>query len=110
MEIFSLQDMIRGWFVGNFDPSVIKTDLVEVGVKHYKKDDYEDKHYHKIATEITVIIEGKVQMGNKIYTKNDIIVIYPKESTDFKALEDTITVVVKIPGANEDKYIGEIND
>ncbi|MBT0819859.1 hypothetical protein KJQ67_01295 [Campylobacter lari] len=110
MEVFSLQDMIRGWFVGNFDPSVIKTDLVEVGVKHYKKDDYEDKHYHKIATEITVIIEGKVQMGNKIYTKNDIIVIYPKESTDFKALEDTITVVVKIPGANEDKYIGEIND
>ncbi len=110
MEVFSLQDMIRGWFVGNFDPSVIKTDLVEVGVKHYKKDDYENKHYHKIATEITVIIEGKVQMGNKIYTKNDIIVIYPKESTDFKALEDTITVVVKIPGANEDKYIGEIND
>lgn len=110
MEVFSLQDMIRGWFVGNFDPSAIKTDLVEVGVKHYKKDDYEDKHYHKIATEITVIIEGKVQMGNKIYTKNDIIVIYPKESTDFRALEDTITVVVKIPGANEDKYIGEIND
>ncbi|EGG0462163.1 hypothetical protein IDR50_000656 [Campylobacter lari] len=110
MEIFGLQDMIRGWFVGNFDPSVVKTDLVEVGVKSYKKDDYEDKHYHKIATEITVIIEGKVQMGSKIYAKNDIIVIYPKESTDFKALEDTITVVVKIPGANEDKYMGEIND
>ncbi|EAI7268453.1 TPA: hypothetical protein ACH5II_000563 [Campylobacter lari] len=110
MKIFNLQDMIRGWFLGDFNPSVLKTKSVEVGVKRYKKDDYEDKHYHKIATEITVIIEGKVQMGNKIYTKNDIIVIHPKESTDFKALEDTITVVVKIPGANEDKYMGEIND
>ncbi|EAL7864938.1 hypothetical protein MWJ18_001571 [Campylobacter lari] len=110
MEIFNLQSMIRGWFVGNFNPSVIKTNLIEVGIKRYKKDDYEDKHYHKIATEITVIVEGKVQMSGKMYTKNDIIVIHPKESTDFKALEDTTTVVVKIPGVNDDKYMGEIND
>lgn len=110
MNIFNLKDMVRGWFIGNFNPSVLKTNAMEVGIKRYKKDDYENKHYHKIATEITVIIEGLVQMNDKIYKKDDIVVINPNESSDFKALTDTITVVVKFPGANNDKYIGDIND
>jgi len=29
------------------------------------------------------------------------------ESTDFKVLEDASTVVVKLPGATNDKYLGE---
>lgn len=108
MQIFKLNDMIRGWFVGNFDPSVFKTGDVEVGVKEYKKGDYEERHHHKIATEITVIINGKVRMNDKIYQKGDIIVIKPGESTDFLALENSTNVVVKLPGANNDKYLGEI--
>ena len=107
MKIAKLEDMVKGWFVGNFEPTLIKTNDVEVAVKEYKKGDYEEKHYHKIATEITVIVSGKVQMNGNIYNKGDIIVIEPNESTDFKALEDTICTVVKYPGANNDKYLGE---
>jgi len=105
MKVAKLEDMVKGWFVGNFDPTIIKTNDVEVAVKEYKKGDYEEKHYHKIATEITVIVSGKVRMNGIEYSKGDIIVIEPNEATDFKALEDTINVVVKFPGANEDKYI-----
>lgn len=104
---YKLDEMIRGWFVGNFDPSVFKTNDVEVGVKEYKKGDTEEKHHHKIATEITVIISGKVRMNDKIYSKGDIVMIYPGEATDFEALEDTTNVVVKLPGVNNDKYLGE---
>lgn len=107
MNNFKLDDMVRGWFVGNFNPSVFKTNDVEVGIKEYKKGDYEEKHHHKIATEITVIISGEAKMNDKIYHKGDIIVIKPNESTDFLALKDTISVVVKLPGANNDKYLGE---
>ncbi|GIU68974.1 MAG: hypothetical protein KatS3mg002_0210 [Candidatus Woesearchaeota archaeon] len=71
------------------------------------KGDSEAAHYHKIATEYTVITKGKVKMNGKIYEKDDIIVIEPNEVTDFLALEDTTTVVVKIPGANNDKYLVE---
>ena len=99
--------MIRGWFVGNFEPSVFKTHEIEEGVKEYKKGDIEEKHHHKIATEITAIIRGKVRMNGVTYSKGDIVMIYPEEATDFEALEDTISVVVKIPGANNDKYLGE---
>ena len=107
MRCEKLNDMVRGWFVGNFEPSLYKTNDVEVGVKEYKKGDYEEWHYHKIATEITVIVSGCVQMNDKKYSKGDVIVIEPGEGTDFKALTDTVTAVVKLPGANNDKYVRE---
>lgn len=107
MKVAKLEDMVKGWFVGNFDPTLIKTNDVEVAVKEYKKGDYEEKHYHKIATEITVIVSGKVKMNGIEYSKGDIIVIEPNEATDFEALEDTVNTVVKFPGANDDKYLGE---
>ena len=44
------------------------------------------------------------------YKEDDIIVINPYESTDFEVLQDTTTVVVKHPGANDDKYLGDPND
>lgn len=102
---FNLKDFIRGWFIGNFNPSIIKTNDVEVGIKKYKAGDYEASHYHKVATEITVILSGEVEMNNQKYVADDIVVINPYEKTDFKCLTDVVTVVVKYPGANNDKYI-----
>lgn len=107
MKIDNLNSMIKGWFVGNFEPTLYKTNDVEVAVKEYIQGDAEERHYHKLATEITVIISGKVKMDGQIYKKGDIIVMEPFESTDFQALEDSVNVVVKIPGANNDKYIGD---
>lgn len=108
MKIAKLEDMIKGWFVGNFDPTLFRTNDVEVAVKSYNKGDYEAKHYHKIATELTVIISGRVRMNGVDYGKGDIIVMEPNEATDFECLEDnTQNVVVKIPGANNDKYLCE---
>ena len=49
-------------------------------------------------------------MNEKIYTTGDIIIIEPNESTDFLALTNTTNVVVKIPGTQNDKYLGDIND
>lgn len=106
MQTVKLSDMVRGWFVGNFEPTAYSTDAVEVGVKTYHKGDKEDRHYHKIATEITVILTGKVRMNNVEYGAGEILVIPPLESTDFEALEDCTTVVVKLPGASNDKYLG----
>lgn len=108
MKKYNLTDMTKGWFVGNFIPSVLSTNDAEVAIKRYNKGDFEQPHYHKIATEITVIVSGKVRMNNITYTPNDIIMIPPQEITDFECLEDnTTTVVVKHPGANNDKYLVE---
>ena len=60
MKVDKLKNFTKGWVVGNFEPSLLKTDDFEVAVKYYKAGDYEEKHYHKVATEITIISEGSV--------------------------------------------------
>jgi quercetin dioxygenase-like cupin family protein len=105
MKTSKLEEMFKGWFVGDFEPTIIKTGSVEVAVKNYIKGDFEDEHYHKIATEITVVVSGKVKMNNIVYNKGDIVVMEPGEKTDFKALADTVCTVVKIPGVSNDKYL-----
>ena len=99
-----MENMIRGWFVGNFTPTICQTNDVEVAVKEYRKGDCEQAHYHKIAKEITVIVRGNVRMFGQEWKAGDIIVAEPGDITDFCALEDSINVVVKLPGANDDKY------
>ncbi len=105
MKTAHLEDMIRGWFVGNFEPTLYKTTDVEVAVKSYQAGDYEAKHMHKIATEISVVISGRVRMNGVEYGQGDIIVMEPGDATDFEALTEAVNVVVKLPGANNDKYI-----
>ncbi|KDA94729.1 hypothetical protein [Pantoea agglomerans] len=107
MQSTNLDQMVRGWFIGGFEPAVLKTTDVEVAVQHFKAGDKEARHYHKIATEITVIVKGRVVMNDQEYNEGAIIKINPGESTDFYAIEDTITTVVKLPGALNDKYLVE---
>jgi quercetin dioxygenase-like cupin family protein len=104
MRICSLEDMFRGWFIGSFTPTALVTNQVEVAVKKYKAGEYELPHYHKIGTEVTVIISGKVKMMNRILESGQIIIIEPGEITDFHAITDAVNVVVKIPGVTNDKY------
>ena len=99
--------MVKGWFVGNFEPTLYKTDAVEVAVKIYSAGDYEGRHYHKIATEITVVTKGTIRMNGAEYAAGDIVIMEPGESTDFYAVTAAENVVVKIPGASNDKYEGE---
>lgn len=105
MKKFNEKSLIKGWFVGDFDPTCLQTQNAEVALKRYKAGDKEDHHYHKIATEITFIVSGKVRMNGEIYGEGDIILIEPLESTDFEALTESINVVVKVPGAKNDKYM-----
>lgn len=105
MKTAKLGDMVKGWFVGGFEPSAFKTESCEVGIKHYKSGDREVAHYHKVATEITVLLCGSVIMRDKVWEAGDIIVLEPGDITAFEALTDATTVVVKLPGAFDDKYV-----
>ncbi|EPH6375124.1 cupin domain-containing protein [Vibrio alginolyticus] len=105
MDKYNISEFVRGWFVGGFEPTLYKTTDVEVAVQKFKKGDKEASHCHKIATEITMIVSGKARMKDCILEEGDLLRINPGEYTDFEALEDTITTVVKLPGALNDKYL-----
>jgi len=105
MKVSKLSDFFKGWVVGNFEPSLFKTDDFEVAVKSYKKGEYEPKHYHKVATEITIITKGRVVMNFEVYNEGDVIVMEPGEATDFRATNDVTTTVIKFPCVEGDKYL-----
>jgi quercetin dioxygenase-like cupin family protein len=100
--------MNKGWFIGDFDPSIVKTTGFEVAVKYYKAGDYEPTHTHRIAKEITVVVEGTVEMNGRTFRTGDIIEIQPNEATDFRSITDARTAVVKIPSVRNDKFMLEV--
>ena len=100
-----VKDFIGGWFIGDFNPVLHKTKDFEVAVKYYKKGDKEPRHFHKLANEYTVIVNGRVSMNGQVFDEGSIIIISKEESTDFEVLEDTATVVVKTKSIKGDKYI-----
>lgn len=104
MKVFRLDDMIGGWFVGDFMPVAHPATECEVACKRYHAGDRETAHVHRVATEITAIVSGRVRMNGVEYKVGDIIVLTPGEPTDFEALEDTVNVVVKLPSVKGDKY------
>jgi hypothetical protein len=100
----NLKDFKKGWFLGNFEPTLFDTDIFEVSVKRYLAGDKEDSHYHLIATEYTVIIEGIAKMNDMVVEKDEIVIVEPGTKVSFEALTDVCTVVVKTPSVKNDKY------
>lgn len=106
MKCARLEDMIKGWFIGAFEPVAFSSEACEVAVKHYLAGDREDFHHHRVATEITVVVRGTIRMMGKTWESGDILVLHPGEATDFHALTDCTNVVVKLPSVRGDKYPG----
>ena len=104
MDVRRIEDMVGGWFVGNFDPSVFRTHDFEVAYKVHHKGDSWGKHYHKRAIEINYLIRGRMQIQGKILTKGDIFTIFPYEISDPEFIEDCELIVVKLPSVIGDKY------
>jgi hypothetical protein len=96
--------MVKGWFVGDFEPCALRTASAEVAVKRYRQGEREAWHYHKVATEVTVVLDGVVEMNGVRHGAGTIVRIEPGEGTDFVAVTDVTTVVVKLPSVAGDKY------
>lgn len=109
MTLYDISQMKKGWFVGDFAPAIYQTSQFEVALKFYKAGDREGRHFHRKAHEITVVAKGKVKMNDQFLEAGQIVLISPGESTDFIAIEDTITFVLKWPSLPLDKYEGKLN-
>ena len=105
MKKYNIDNFKGGWFIGDFNPSLIKTKDFEIAIKYYKSGDEDDEHVHLLADEYTVIVKGQVIMNGEIFEEKDIIFIEKGEYVKFKVLKDTINVVIKIPSVIGDKII-----
>ena len=97
--------MKGGWFVGDFEPSAFRTKNFEVAFTKHTKGQQWETHFHKVATEITMVISGKIQINDQVFVSGDIFVIYPNEIAAPQFLEDSEVIVIKTPSDVNDKYI-----
>ena len=104
MKTYKLENMIKGWFVGDFEPSVLRTKDFEVAVLERKKGLERPMHYHKEAIEISVLIEGSARINGEEIRVGDIFVLEKNETVDAEFHEDSKIVVVKTPSVIGDKY------
>ena len=104
MKKFNLHNMHRGWFIGNFKPSVLKTKKFEVGyLKHFKNQKWPD-HVHKKTTEYNLLVRGEMVINNRKIKKGEIFVINKGEVCRVKFLKNCELVVVKVPSNPLDKF------
>ena len=106
VEIFQLENFVKGWFIGDFEPSILKNSGVELAVMHKTKGDVvNDFHYHENCIEINVLIKGKLNINNKLIQENEIFVFNKYVPSIYEFLEDCTFVVFKNKPSNSDKVI-----
>jgi quercetin dioxygenase-like cupin family protein len=105
MKVSKLTDMHRGWFIGNFEPSVLKTPQFEVGVLVHLKDEKWPAHFHKLGTEYNVLLSGSMKVCGVELVPGDIFLIEPYEIADPVFYEDCTILCVKVPSDTSDKYL-----
>lgn len=107
-----LNEMTRGWFVGNFEPSVYKTNDVEVSVRVLEQGYSEPAHFHRIATKIIVVLYGTISVFGKEWGIDDIIIMEPgkEDATSITALEDSKVLMILLPGVKNDKVYIDLED
>ena len=101
-----IEEFVKGWFIGNFQPVLFQTQDFEVAVKMFQAGEKEALHKQLIATEVTVVIDGEIQIGDSIFVKGDVITIHPGEFADFLSISDSSLVCVKFPSLPNDKVLG----
>lgn len=102
----NLNEFPKGWFLGNFEPSMLRNSDFEVAVKRMEAGTREPMHYQKEAVEFTVVISGKCILGGIECNPDDILQIDPWEAAEFEALEDCVLLAVKSPSLPADKVEG----
>ena len=104
MRKFNLQEMHRGWFIGDFLPSVLRTNLFEVGILRHHKGEEWPEHFHAEAVEYNVLINGSMTVNNNLIQEGEIFVLEKNENCKPIFHKDCIVLCVKVPSIPSDKH------
>ena len=103
MKTDHISNFTRGWFIGNFEPSILQTEDFEVAIITHKQDEEIPKHFHPVATEYNVMLSGRMWVNGRNLTKGDMFSFEPDEICNVQVLEDSEVLCVKVPSIQGDK-------
>ena len=96
--------MHRGWIIGDFEPSILRTKEFEVAILFHPKGEEWPAHYHAQSVEYNVLLEGKMIMNGFTIEKDTVFVIKKNEVARPEFLEDCRVLCIKVPSLPGDKY------
>lgn len=102
---WGVHSFTRGWFMGDFEPSIVRTKEFEVGKLIHKKDEKWPFHYHKNITEVNYLIKGSMRINGRLLYPGDIFTFMPGQIACPQFIEDCEVLCVKTPSVPSDKYI-----
>ena len=103
---FCLSDFKGGWFIGDFEPSILRTKHFEVALKRHLRGEEWPKHKQKEATEYNLVTMGLIQVGDKHYGVGDIFVVPPGLAMKPEFIDPWNEVVcIKVPSLPGDKHM-----
>jgi hypothetical protein len=105
MKISKLSDFFRGWFIGNFEPTLLKTPDFEVGLLSHKKGEVWPSHYHAESVEYNVLVSGSMTCQGVLLEEGAVFVFDKNEIADPVFHEDCKIIVVKVPSVPNDKVL-----
>lgn len=104
VKVNTLNNMTRGWLIGDFEPSIFRTKNFEVGyLTHYKGEEW-PAHVHNETNEYNILIRGKMKINNEYIQERDIFVIPKGMLTKATFIEDCEILCIKLPSLPHDKY------
>ena len=77
----------------------------EIGYLQHSKNSFWNFHFHKLATEINILVKGKMIINNITYNQNDIFIIHNNIISCPIFLQDCEIICIKMPSIPNDKYI-----
>ena len=104
VKVSRLEAMTRGWLIGDFTPSILRTSAFEVAYLHHKKDENWPAHVHNLADEYNVLIRGSMMINNEQISQGDIFIIKKGMMTKATFLEDCEILCIKVPSVPSDKH------
>ena len=81
-----------------------KTKISRCRLKLLKKVNIVISHVHKVATEYTVVVTGKIEMNGTTLSSGQGMIVKPGTYCDTRAITESNLVIVKLPSLPGDKY------
>ena len=103
--ILPFQSYIRGWLIGDFEPSIVRTKDFEVGILTHKAGEKWPFHYHAHLDEINLLIKGEMRINNCNVSAGDVFVFNKNMISCPIFIEDCTVLCVKIPSLPKDKIL-----
>ncbi len=103
MKVGRITEFVEGWLLGNFEPSLFRTETIEIAIKRFNAGEEHYCHFQGRATELTVVIEGKIELGGVTLERDEYLRLEPREHGTLKVWENSTVLSVKFPSIPGDK-------